>query len=444
MGIDTKKLFQKACPDGQVRAIIHLDGDDATTTGYPTNNPRVRIKATNPASVIYTSGSTGKPKGVVVPQRAVIRLVCESDYLPITPQDRIAQLSNAVFDAATFEIWGTLFNGACLISFTKVTLSNPSKMADVIHAQKIDILFVTTVLLNQLSCNTPQIFSSMKAVVLVREDTPDEKRLIAYVVAQPGVTMEVAELRTQLKATLPDHMIPAIFVVMDKLPLTPHGKVDRKALPLAEIGNQQQYVVPRNAEEKLLVTVWQEVLAVEWVGVHDDFFVLGGHSLLAVQLIAHLYHHPQQLITMLVDTLTVVGKVGARTVSLTELIPSATDFGRALSPVRESRTALPAVSTGHAATCTAVVINLEGMLRLAGRNLTQECLGVLGMDAIAQNTLRLMLQMLPHLRAILLCDLYQKRDTLNRLRQELHEQFHFNGDLEIAVAAGKTATDKSY
>jgi amino acid adenylation domain-containing protein len=128
-----------------------------------------------------------------------------------------------------------------------------------------------------------------EAVVLAREDTPGEKRLVAYVVAEQGPVPTTAELRSFLKDKLPEHMVPALFVVLDALPLMPNGKVDRRALPMPDRARpelEKAFVAPRDDLELQLAQIWEEVLGVRPVGVRDNFFELGGHSLLAVRLFA--------------------------------------------------------------------------------------------------------------------------------------------------------------
>jgi amino acid adenylation domain-containing protein len=131
-----------------------------------------------------------------------------------------------------------------------------------------------------------------EAIVLAREDEPGDKRLVAYLVVREEIeagTWEPAALRTSLLQTLPDYMVPAHFVLLEQLPLTPNGKVDRKALPAPEkTRSEVGYVAPRTATEEAIAAIWAEVLKLDKVGVHDNFFALGGHSLMAVQILSRI------------------------------------------------------------------------------------------------------------------------------------------------------------
>jgi amino acid adenylation domain-containing protein len=128
----------------------------------------------------------------------------------------------------------------------------------------------------------------LQSVVVVREDIPGNQQLVAYVVAHKEEAPPTAsELRHFLKQQLPEYMVPSAFVTLDSLPLTPNGKVDRRALPSPEglrADLAAAYVAPRTELEQMIATVWQEVLRVEKVGIHDNFFDMGGHSLLVVQV----------------------------------------------------------------------------------------------------------------------------------------------------------------
>ncbi|WP_189999977.1 non-ribosomal peptide synthetase, partial [Streptomyces rubradiris] len=127
------------------------------------------------------------------------------------------------------------------------------------------------------------------AVVLVREDTPGDKQLVAYVVTAEGPGPDTAVLRTALARELPEYMVPATFVTLDALPLTVNGKLDTKALPApAARGAVAEYTAPRSGLEQRTAAIWEEVLGVDRVGVHDSFFDLGGHSLRAITLAGRL------------------------------------------------------------------------------------------------------------------------------------------------------------
>jgi amino acid adenylation domain-containing protein len=128
------------------------------------------------------------------------------------------------------------------------------------------------------------------AIVLVREDRPEDKRLVAHLLSQ-SQPPTVSELRSFLQSKLPDYMLPAAFVFLDTLPLMSTGKIDRQALP-APLPTRPEldpcFVAPRTPVEKVIAEIWRDVLGLESVGIHDNFFALGGHSLLATQVIARI------------------------------------------------------------------------------------------------------------------------------------------------------------
>ncbi|HEX2076750.1 MAG TPA: amino acid adenylation domain-containing protein [Longimicrobium sp.] len=128
------------------------------------------------------------------------------------------------------------------------------------------------------------------AAVLVRDEAGREKQLVAYVVLQPGEAEDSTAMRAALSVRLPEHMVPAVFVVLPRMPLTSHGKLDRRALPAPEAGRtlRAAYAAPASAPERLLQEVWQEVLGAEQVGVLENFFAAGGDSMRAVQMVAVL------------------------------------------------------------------------------------------------------------------------------------------------------------
>ncbi|HET7231280.1 MAG TPA: amino acid adenylation domain-containing protein, partial [Longimicrobium sp.] len=124
-----------------------------------------------------------------------------------------------------------------------------------------------------------------ECVVVVREDAPGDRRLVAYIVGE----VEAEALRAHLRRSLPEYMVPSAFVFLDALPLTPNGKLDRKALPAPELASaEERYVAPRTPAEEVLAGIWAEVLRLERVGVEDGFFDLGGHSLLATRVVSRV------------------------------------------------------------------------------------------------------------------------------------------------------------
>jgi surfactin family lipopeptide synthetase C len=141
---------------------------------------------------------------------------------------------------------------------------------------------------NAVLCAHPDV---QEVAVLLREDRPGDRRLVAYVVPQRGRAPTDAALHLYLREQLPEYMIPSAFVLLDRLPLTPNGKLDRQALPApseARSGLEKTYIAPRTALEEVLISMYAEVLASR-VGIDDNFFSdLGGHSLLATQLVSRI------------------------------------------------------------------------------------------------------------------------------------------------------------
>ncbi|MBI4664652.1 MAG: amino acid adenylation domain-containing protein [Verrucomicrobia bacterium] len=420
-----------------------------------TENPANQTTSGSSIYVIYTSGSTGEPKGARIPHRAVNRLFMETNYVRLTESDVMAQISNSSFDAATFEVWGSLLHGAQLVIVPQNTLLSPRDFAEEIQRRGITAMFVTAALFNQMSREAPGLFRNVKhvlaggealtprcvadvlrngpperllngygptetttfavcqeikevadtatsvpigrpiantqayildpnlkpvpvgvygelfiggpglalgylnqpeftawkfipnpfsiepgarlyrtgdqvryrsngeieflgrldnqvkirgfrvelgeveavlrqhpsvkdCVVVISPDETGEKRLLAYVIPNPGATPSVNELRRCLQTKLPDYMIPSAIGFLGALPLTPNGKVNRRALPALETRRaetEKAYVAPRDEVEREVVRIWETVLGVRPIGATDKFFELGGHSLLAVRMI---------------------------------------------------------------------------------------------------------------------------------------------------------------
>ena len=169
--------------------------------------------------------------------------------------------------------------------------------------------------------------SIREAVVVVREDVPGEKRLVAYYTREGGDELRIEDLRSQLLESLPEYMVPAAYVHLESLPLTPNGKLDRKALPEPDRDAYavHQYEDALGEVEQAIAKMWCELLKVDRVGRNDNFFELGGHSLLAARLISRI----RQLFNVELGLLQVFAR------------PTLTDIARVVSEA--SRSVLPAI-----------------------------------------------------------------------------------------------------
>ena len=149
--------------------------------------------------------------------------------------------------------------------------------------------------LGEIEARLTQHADVREAVVLAREDSPGDKRLVAYITANEGTTVATDALRTHLRAVLPEYMVPAAYVSMDALPLTPNGKLDRKALPApgGDAFTLRGYEAPADDVESALAQIWADLLRQPRIGRRDNFFELGGHSLLAVTLLSRLRQRMQ-------------------------------------------------------------------------------------------------------------------------------------------------------
>jgi hypothetical protein len=156
--------------------------------------------------------------------------------------------------------------------------------------------------LGEIEAKLSQHAGVREAVVIAREDVPGDKRLVAYLTADEGATLQTAELRAALSKQLPEYMLPSAFVVLDAMPLTPNGKLDRKALPAPDTKKASgDYDAPQGEIESLLAAIWQDLLKVPQVGRGDHIFELGGHSLRANTLSVHVQEQLQ--VTLPVKTI---------------------------------------------------------------------------------------------------------------------------------------------
>jgi amino acid adenylation domain-containing protein len=468
--------------------VLSVDDDGDTDAPASPDLPE-EVPADALAYVVYTSGSTGQPKGIGIPHRAVVRLVRNTPYVPFGPGLRIAQASNASFDAITFEVWGALLNGGTVVGLDRDTTLEPETLAAALRERRVGAAFLTTALFNQVARRVPDGFAPLShllfggeavdpaavravleaggparllhvygptesttyatwhrvaavaedaatvpigaplantaayvvdadgracnpgepgelllggdglargylgrpaltaekfvpdpfsgapgarlyrtgdrvrwkyestevrkyesadprehaasrdddsrrgeapvlsysrtlvldflgridaqvkirgfriepgeveaalravagvrdAAVVVRGDGGD-RRLVAYFVPAGGALSPEA-LRDALAARLPDYMVPGAFVALNAIPVTPNGKVDRRALPEPGAAAPGEAAAPATPTEAALAEIWAEVLGGGPPSVEGDFFLLGGHSLLATQVVARI------------------------------------------------------------------------------------------------------------------------------------------------------------
>jgi amino acid adenylation domain-containing protein len=143
--------------------VVRLD--EEALGDWPETPPESGAGAESLAYIIYTSGSTGTPKGVMVPHRGIVRLVRGSDYAPLAGDDRVAQLSSASFDAATWEVWAPLTSGAALVFVPRDTLLDPSALAELVRERGVTTIFLTTALLHHVARHTPGAFRGVRQVL---------------------------------------------------------------------------------------------------------------------------------------------------------------------------------------------------------------------------------------------------------------------------------------
>ncbi|MFP5273889.1 amino acid adenylation domain-containing protein [Coleofasciculus sp.] len=151
-----------------------------------------------------------------------------------------------------------------------------------------------------------------------------------------------------------------------------------------------------------------------------------------------LYSDPQKLMQMTVEALEMAGRLGAKTVSLTGLIPSATDYGRAIVKAVEGRNDLPKITTGHATTCSTVVLTIKKILQVSQRSLENEKVAFIGLGSVGLNSLRLMLKCLPHPSSLILCDVYSKLESIQNIQREIISDLGFRGSIQIATSSSSS------
>jgi len=453
-------------PDNDAR-VVCMDAEAQAIGAESDQNPDTAGSAEQLAYVIYTSGSTGLPKGTLIPHRAVVRLVRNTNFARFDADEVFLQFATVSFDASTLELWASLLNGARLVLFP-TRRASPEELGQVIQAQGVTTLWLTSGLFHQMieqhveglqglrqliaggdvlsvshvkqalsriegcrvingygptenttfTCchpmtdpealgrtvpigrpianttvfildgqlrpvpigvigelyaggdglaqgylNQPELtaerfidnpFSDKPGdrlyqvgdraryladgtieffgrsdsqvklrgyrielaeiesvlneheavrdvVVSAREDTPGDKRLVAYVIAAAETVPDASALREFLGSKLPDYMLPAAFVTLEQFPLTANGKLDRRALPAPEIDRSQSgesYTAPGSELEQTIAQIWQRVLKLDAVGTRDNFFDLGGHSLSLIRVHSEIQEHLDRKIPM--------------------------------------------------------------------------------------------------------------------------------------------------
>ncbi|MCE5219205.1 condensation domain-containing protein, partial [bacterium] len=162
---------------------VLLDLKDVSTGEVPAE-ALPACSAEDLAYVMYTSGSTGQPKGVAIPHRGITRLVCNTDFISLGPGMRVAQASNCAFDAGTFEVWGALLNGACLVGLDRDTALDPQRLAQALTDRRIGTLFLTTALFHEIAAQDPAVFSCLDNLVFGGE-AADPRAARAVLAAGP-------------------------------------------------------------------------------------------------------------------------------------------------------------------------------------------------------------------------------------------------------------------
>jgi amino acid adenylation domain-containing protein/FkbH-like protein len=231
--------------------------------------------------------------------------------------------------------------------------------------------------LGEIEAALRQLEEVREAVVSVR-DEGGEKRLIGYLVPEENeaaTTLNVRELKRRLQEELPEYMIPVAFVVLKEMPLTPNGKVNRRALPAPEYSRSElegSFAAARNPVEEVLVGIWAEVLRVESVGIHDNFFDLGGHSLLATRIISRVREAFQIELPLraLFESRTIAGLAelvddllrGERGKPLPPLVPTPPEAPLPLSFAQQRLWFLDQLEPGSAAYNIPAAVCLQGQL----------------------------------------------------------------------------------
>jgi amino acid adenylation domain-containing protein len=229
--------------------------------------------------------------------------------------------------------------------------------------------------LGEIEAALQQLSMVQESVVLVREDVPGNQRIVAYIVCSTDEKPDTEDLKRALREKLPEYMVPSVFITLPTMPLTPNGKIDRRALPTPEEQDEArgaQADSARRPMEELLTMYWCDVLGLNHVGVHDNFFELGGQSLLAMRLISRIRAELQVEITLkhLFEAQTIAGLAekidqlmrAAQHVATPPLVPRADDEKLQLSFAQQRLWFIDQLEPGNAAYNIPLALQLDGKL----------------------------------------------------------------------------------
>ena len=210
--------------------VVRLDQAADALASEPAEAPRSGTTSENLAYIVYTSGSTGTPKGIMVGHRQVVQLVVETDFVQLRPGDRVAQASNAAFDALTFEVWGAFLNGATLVGIPQDVLLSPSALRETLRGQEVTTIFLTTALVNQLAHEVPDVFATVREVLF------------------GGQAVDADSVRRVLKAGRPERLLhmygPTETTTFCLYHEVDHVAEDALTVPLGHAtGNQRIYLL---------------------------------------------------------------------------------------------------------------------------------------------------------------------------------------------------------
>jgi len=215
--------------------IVCLDEEWLVISHEPAEDLPIRSEALDPACILYTSGSTGKPKGSAISHRGIIRLMKGANYIQLEPGDRLSQVANLSFDAATFEIWGALLNGACLVIVPQEAILSPLEFAKILRRQQINVVFVPTALFNQIASVEPAAFQTVREVLV------------------GGETASPQHMRQVLKAGAPQRLLnlygPTENTTFTTCQQVAEVEDESRSIPIGRpVANTQIYILDRGLD----------------------------------------------------------------------------------------------------------------------------------------------------------------------------------------------------